>query len=157
MLTVIETTADEQLALLAAMNFGHLGCASDDQPYVVPMHYALDGEQILFFTVEGQKTGWLDDNPKVCFQVEKITDERHWQSVIVLGNAARLTDGAEIGRAGKIIFEQHSSLAPAINQTVIGDEPKSGAAAIYSISPTSMSGRKTVKSQGASFVILDEV
>lgn len=156
MLKIVELKTEEQLELLAAMNFGHLACALDNQPYIVPMHYAFDGENILFLTLEGQKTEWLESNPRVCFQIERVADERHWQSVIVQGMAARLSAADEIGRAGDIIFKKHSSLAPAVSRTVIGTEEKSGRAAIYRLKPTVITGRKTAKTEDNSFLILEE-
>jgi hypothetical protein len=145
MLRVVETTADEHLRLLESENFGHLGCAQDNQPYVLPMHFAFDGENILFLTTVGMKTEWLDDNPKVCFQIEKMTDERRWQSVVVLGRAERLVNAEEMGRAGDFIFKKHPSLTPALNKTIVQGEERPGRAAIYRIRPISITGRKTTK------------
>jgi hypothetical protein len=145
MLKIVETTQSESLELLESTNFGHLGCAGDDQPYVVPMHYAFDGENIYFLTKEGMKTALLENNPKVCLQVEKIKDERHWQSVVLLGKAELLTDAEEIGRAANFIVKKHASLKPALNITIIEGRERETSAAVYRIRPSRISGRKTVK------------
>lgn len=145
MLKIIETTETESLMVLESTNFGHLGCAGDNQPYIVPMHYAFDGECIYFLTREGMKTKLLNDNPQVCFQVEKVADERHWQSIIVIGKAELLTESEDINRAANFIVKKHASLRPALNITVIQGKEKLSNAAIYRIRPITISGRKTVK------------
>ena len=50
MLKVEDMSANEMHALLQREGFGHLGCARDGRPYVVPMHYAYDGKELYFFT-----------------------------------------------------------------------------------------------------------
>lgn len=145
MLKIVEMIDAENLELLEAANFGHLGCARDGQPYVLPMHFAFDGASVLFLTVDGQKTVWLDQNPKVCLQIEKTLDERHWQSAAVFGLAQRLTNAEEIGRAASFIFKKHSSLTPALNRTIVDGAEKTGGAAIYRINPIRITGRKTAR------------
>ena len=145
MLKVVEMDAAEQIELIDSMNFGHLACAHENQPYIVPMHYAFDGEYIYFLTTEGVKTKWLDGNPKVCFQIEKVMDERHWQSVIILGCAARLSNAEDIGRATNFIFKKHSSLTPALNETIVHGKEKFDGAAIYSVRMETVTGRKTAR------------
>jgi uncharacterized protein len=145
MLKIIETTPAESLALVESTNFGHLGCIAGDQPYVLPMHYAFDGESIYFLTKEGMKTEALKGNPKVCLQIENITNERHWQSVIVFGTAELLTEPAEISRAANFLVKRHASLKPALNATIIKGEERETSAVVSRLRPETISGRKTVK------------
>lgn len=146
MLKISETTDLEARKLLEAMRCGHLGCSLHDQPYVVPMNYGFDGESIFFFSTEGLKTEWLNMNRKVCFQVERIDDGRHWQSVTVVGDAELLTHSEEIGRAANFIFKNNPTLTPALNKTVIEGEVRKGKAVVYRIHIKSITGRETVKS-----------
>ena len=37
-----EMPPQEAHALLARVGYGHLGCARDNRPYVIPIHYAYD-------------------------------------------------------------------------------------------------------------------
>ena len=53
MLKVEDMSPAEMHALLQRESSGHLGCARDDRPYVVPMHYAYDGKEFYFFTTQG--------------------------------------------------------------------------------------------------------
>src|SRR5260370_2942366 len=85
MLKVENMAPGEMHALLQREIFGHLGCARDGRPYVVPMNYAYDGKELYFFTTEGMKTQFIQTNPQVCLQVEEITDSMHWRSVMVIG------------------------------------------------------------------------
>ena len=52
MLKVEDMSPAEMHALLQRESFGHLGCARDNRPYVVPMHYAYDGKELYFFTTQ---------------------------------------------------------------------------------------------------------
>ena len=79
MLKVGDMTVEEKHALLPRAPYGHLGCTRDGHPYVVPMHYAFDGQDIYFFTTEGTKTEFIAANHEVCFQVEEVVDSSNWQ------------------------------------------------------------------------------
>lgn len=144
MLKIVEMQSLEQLKLLEEMNFGHLACSQEDQPYIVPMNYAYDGENIFILTTEGMKTQWMNVNPKICFQIEQVSDQRHWQSVIVMGYAELLTHSEDIGRAAHFIVKKNPLLTPAFNKTILSGEERSGGAAVYRIHVSSMSGHKTV-------------
>jgi uncharacterized protein len=41
--------------LLRRVGFGRLGRANNNQPYVVPIYFALESEQLFAFSTEGQK------------------------------------------------------------------------------------------------------
>lgn len=47
-------TVEEKHALLLRAQYGHLGCTRDGHPYVVPMHYAFDDQDIYFFTTKSR-------------------------------------------------------------------------------------------------------
>jgi nitroimidazol reductase NimA-like FMN-containing flavoprotein (pyridoxamine 5'-phosphate oxidase superfamily) len=131
-------------ALLLRVVFGHLGCTRDDHPYVVPMHYAYDGQGIYFFTTEGTKTEFIAANHEVCFQVEEITDSSNWRSVMVIGEAQRITKPDEMEHAMQLITERNQSLTPALNKTDIGAWHRLSNIAIYRVQSSAAYGRKTV-------------
>ena len=100
MLKVEDMSHAEMHELLERQSFGHLGCARDGRPYVVPMNYAFDGENLYFFTTEGMKTNFIESNPEVCLQVEEVADSSHWRSVMVIGRAGFcdvIVDGMMVG------------------------------------------------------------
>ena len=131
-------------ALLQRESFGHLGCARDGRPYVVPMHYAYDGKDLYFFTTQGMKTQYIQANPQVCLQIEEVTDSANWRSVMVLGRAQELTSKDEMQRAMKLITERNPSLTPAISATQVDALGRAVDIALYRITPEVIDGRQTV-------------
>ena len=136
----------EMHTLLQRENFGHLGCARDGRPYVVPMHYAYDGKDLYFFTTQGMKTRYIQANPQVCLQIEEVTDSTNWRSVMVLGRANELTNKDEMQHAMKLITERNPSLTPAISATEVDSIGRAVDVAIYRITPEIIDGRQTVAS-----------
>src|SRR5436309_9152559 len=144
MLKVEDMPPAEMHALLQRESFGHLGCARDGRPYVVPMHYAYDGKELFFFTTEGMKTQFIEANPLVCLQVEEVTDSSHWRSVMVIGRAERLTKSEDTQHAMHLIVERNPSLTPAISATQLDAWGRAVDIALYRITPEMIDGRKTV-------------
>ena len=96
-----EMTADECRNALQKARLGRLGCARDNQPYVVPISFAFDGEHLygctdenhLYgFTTVGQKIEWMRANPQVCLEIDELFSHNQWMSVIVLGCYEELPD-----------------------------------------------------------------
>lgn len=144
MLKVADMSHDEMHELLERQSFGHLGCARDGRPYVVPMNYAFDGTNLFFFTTEGMKTLFIDANPEVCLQVEEVTDRSHWRSVMVTGLAEKLSQTADVRHAMEIILKRNPSLTPAISATSLDTWGRAVDIALYRIKTEIMDGRKTV-------------
>ena len=144
MLKVEDMSPADMHALLERESFGHLGCARDSRPYVVPMHYAYDGKEFYFFTTVGMKTRYIDGNSQVCLQVEEIKDSTHWRSVMVIGHATEITTTEEAARAMKIITERNPSLTPAISATQVDSIGRAVDIAMYRITPEIIDGRETV-------------
>jgi uncharacterized protein len=144
MLQIEDMSMQEMEALLERVGFGHLGCARDGRPYVVPINYSYEPQNIYIFTTQGTKTDFMDANPQVCLQVESIEDPLHWQSVMVTGRAERLTQPAEIEHAMQSITRSNPKLTPAINATRIDVWGRANDVRIYRIRPDIIDGRKTV-------------
>ena len=96
---VKEMDRSECMALLQATRLGRLGCASGGQPYVVPITYAADGNNLYSFSLVGRKIDWMRQNPKVCVQVDEFGEGREWRSVIAYGRFEELPD--RIGSKGQ--------------------------------------------------------
>jgi uncharacterized protein len=75
----------DALAILRKGTLGRLGCIAADWPYVVPVNYYFDGENIYIHTLPGKKLDALRANPRVCLQVDEIKDSYNWRSVIAYG------------------------------------------------------------------------
>lgn len=87
-----EMTPEECRAALARLDFGRLACARADQPYVVPVHFAYDGEGLYGLTTAGQKIEWMRSNPRVCLEVDERLRHDQWLSIVVLGRYEELAD-----------------------------------------------------------------
>lgn len=144
MLKVEDMSPAEMHALLQRESFGHLGCARDGRPYVVPMHYAYDGKELYFFTTHGMKTKYIDANPQVCLQVEEITDRTHWRSVMVVGKAEEVVGKDDLERAMQLITARNPSLTPAVSATQVDNWGRAVDIAVYRITPDLIDGRQTL-------------
>ena len=144
MIEVREMSQEEIERLLGRGWYGHLGCARDGHPYVVPMSYAYDRGDLYFFTTEGTKTEFIAANHEVCFQVEEVESAEHWQSVMLTGRAELLTDPARVEQAMFLVSERNPSLSPAISRTKIGAWTRLSRIALYRLRPAATYGRRTV-------------
>jgi uncharacterized protein len=143
MLDIDEMGANEIHDLLQKVGHGHLACALEKHPYVVPMQYYFDEPDIYIFTTLGMKTKYMDANPEVCLQVEEVNDLQHWRSVTVTGRAEHITEQQEIDRVMEFVKAQNPTLSPAINRTWIDAWGRGEEMALYRIHPSEMSGRTT--------------
>ena len=144
MVQVEEMDDKDSKKLLQRVGYGHLGLVSDSHPYVVPIHYAYDELYIYIFTTEGKKTGTIENNPEICLQVEELTDEKNWQSVIVVGDAVQLTKREEIKSAMDLILATNPKLTPALSIRWMDQWIRSNVNVVYRITPTMITGRTTV-------------
>jgi nitroimidazol reductase NimA-like FMN-containing flavoprotein (pyridoxamine 5'-phosphate oxidase superfamily) len=88
---------DESYHFLAHTRLCRLACARDNQPYVVPTFYAYfksnSGVSYLYvITTLGQKIHWMQANPLVCFECDKVMSYDHWVSVVGFGFYEELPD-----------------------------------------------------------------
>ncbi|HVN20864.1 MAG TPA: pyridoxamine 5'-phosphate oxidase family protein [Dongiaceae bacterium] len=102
-----QTTCRE---ILSRASFGRLACSLNDQPYVIPVGFAYEAEQIYVFATLGQKIKWMRSNPKVCLQVDEITGKSDWVSVIANGEYQELPEPQfedERNHARKLLQQRH--------------------------------------------------
>lgn len=85
-------TETECLNILARSRLGRLGCARENQPYVVPIYFVYEKPYLYGFTTPGQKVEWMRSNPLVCVEVDEIVDDTHWLSIILFGSYEELSD-----------------------------------------------------------------
>ncbi len=131
-----ELSEHDCLEVLGRSTVGRLGCAREDQPYIVPIHYSFDRDRgcLYAFSAIGQKIEWMRDNRKVCLEVEDIADPHHWTTVVVIGRYLeihRTPEDAEVRRRAELLFEQREEWwFPAAGRTKAGEH---GDAVVYSI------------------------
>ncbi len=140
----------ETVALLQCSDVGRLACARHDQPYIVPIHFSFDpAERCLYsFSAVGQKIEWMRENPKVCVEVDDITDKDHWTTVLMFGRYEELTDSPQ-DKAARLRAQQLFELRPEWWFPAAGKtssrEPH--AIVIYRLRIDRMSGRRASRSR----------
>ncbi len=98
---VSEMSGKECRELLARQGWGRLGCALDNQPYIVPIYFVAEGDSLFCFATLGRKIEWMRANPRVCIQADEIRSRYDWKSVVVFGRYEELLDDAEHEQARK--------------------------------------------------------
>jgi len=98
---ITELSGKECRELLARQGMGRLGCARDNQPYIVPIYFSAEGDNLFCFATLGQKIEWMRSNPLVCIQADEIRSPSEWKSVVVFGRYEELLDDAGHEQARK--------------------------------------------------------
>ncbi len=74
---------------------GRLACALDNQPYVVPIHFCVDGHYAYAFSMPGKKIEWMRKNPLVCLEIDDVTGRDDWISIVATGRYEELPNTPE--------------------------------------------------------------
>lgn len=94
-MVIREISESECRAALARLRLGRLGCARDNQPYVVPVYFAYDGQHLYGFSTPGQKIEWMRANPRICLELDEWVSHEQWLSVVVFGRYEELPNTPE--------------------------------------------------------------
>ena len=92
---ILELTKKECVEILSRLRFGRLGCSRDNQPYIVPIHFAHHDMHLYSVAALGQKIEWMRANPLVCVEADEVIDHFHWTSVVARGRYEELPDTPE--------------------------------------------------------------
>jgi nitroimidazol reductase NimA-like FMN-containing flavoprotein (pyridoxamine 5'-phosphate oxidase superfamily) len=103
------TDRAELMRILADARVCRLAMSENDRPYLVPLSFALDGEDVVIHSArEGRKLEILRRNPAVCLEVEEGVEidvgpspcdtGMRFRTVIGHGVAELVEDGAERAR-----------------------------------------------------------
>jgi nitroimidazol reductase NimA-like FMN-containing flavoprotein (pyridoxamine 5'-phosphate oxidase superfamily) len=150
MIEVLEMRDSEIEDLLGRSNYGHLGCSQNDVPYVVPIYFAYDKPLIYLYTTVGQKSKIIDQNPKVCLQVEEFSQTGRWKSVVIMGEAEQIVDRVEREKAVAIIRIFNPALLPALAIKWSNDWMRKNVEVVYKIKVREATGRFTAEVNVAS-------
>jgi nitroimidazol reductase NimA-like FMN-containing flavoprotein (pyridoxamine 5'-phosphate oxidase superfamily) len=133
-MVIHEMSRDECIRVLAGRRLARLGCARENQPYVVPVYLTYDllpgGEPCLYgFTTPGQKIEWMRDNPLVCVEVDEVTAHDQWVSVIAFGRYEELFEpsgndheGAQAHNVGQIGRYTGPGALTSVDQRVVAHD-----------------------------------
>jgi nitroimidazol reductase NimA-like FMN-containing flavoprotein (pyridoxamine 5'-phosphate oxidase superfamily) len=98
--------------LLETGTIGRLGCIVEGEPYVVPISYIAEGNSIYSHSLSGTKINALRENPRACFQVDKIQSALRWSSVLAFGTFEELSDHEERHRVINKLLYRFPLLTP---------------------------------------------
>jgi nitroimidazol reductase NimA-like FMN-containing flavoprotein (pyridoxamine 5'-phosphate oxidase superfamily) len=95
---ILKMTTDEINQFLFCARVGRIGIVLEDGPYIVPVGYGYENNEIFFHSCfSGLKMEGLKKNPNVCFQVdESLSDTSMYKSVIIKGTAKIIDDEEEM-------------------------------------------------------------
>ncbi len=113
--------------LICAHTIGRLAIDSyDGGPDLMPMNYRVDGHSILIRSAPGSKLRSIRTRPQVAFEIDGMGPGHFW-SVVIRGDAYRLSSDEDIERSG--VLDLVSS-APGAKHNFIR------------LTPTTISGRR---------------
>lgn len=153
-MVIHDLTAEESRGVLARTHLGRLGCARANQPYIVPFSFAFSPQEsrLYSFATHGQKIDWMRDNPRVCVEVDDITDDRHWTTVVLFGRYHEIDRDAleTAGRRQALeLFQQRAAWwLPAVGKREHGVEHVEPI--LFWISIDKISGRRAIRPAPAS-------
>ncbi len=86
--------------------WGHLGCNDRFNTYVYPFNYLYHGKYITCHSQRGFKTQVMQQNNRVCLQVDEVKDHKNWKSVMVLGEYQEVKDEQEYNDASRAFADR---------------------------------------------------
>jgi nitroimidazol reductase NimA-like FMN-containing flavoprotein (pyridoxamine 5'-phosphate oxidase superfamily) len=101
--------ADQIEDLLERSIIGRIACCGhgvtgDGRPYVVPIAYGYDGENIYAHSGPGRKLDFMRAEPRVTFEVDEGIAPDRWRSVIVEATFSEIADPDERARALRTLY-----------------------------------------------------
>jgi nitroimidazol reductase NimA-like FMN-containing flavoprotein (pyridoxamine 5'-phosphate oxidase superfamily) len=104
---MIAKLTNEQIEEVLKENvWGHLGCNDGFNTYVYPINYLYDGKYITCHSQRGLKMQVMQQNSRVCLQVDEVKDDKDWKSVMVHGEYHEVVDEREYNDAIKAFADR---------------------------------------------------
>jgi nitroimidazol reductase NimA-like FMN-containing flavoprotein (pyridoxamine 5'-phosphate oxidase superfamily) len=98
-----ELTDVECHRLLAERHLGRPALTDPDGPLIFPVNYAVDAGAVVFRTDPGSKLDALAGGARVAFEVDAVDEgNRTGWSVVIRGQAAEVTEPADLGRLRRL-------------------------------------------------------
>jgi len=124
-----------------------LACAHENQPYIVPLYFAYDGDYLYSFSTRGQKIEWMRSNPNVCVEVDEVASPQRWVSVVVFGQYEEMPDvpewrGAREYARKKLLQRNAIWWEPAYARTIQRDTERPLAPSFYRIRIVQITGHR---------------
>ena len=148
-MTIHELTSAECEEFLRDSTVGRLGCAHKGQPYIVPisLYFGREERCLYGFSTVGRKIEWMRENPSVCVEVDAISDQYQWTSVLVMGRYEELGASDEQRRARQRALDlfQGQSRWWLPGGAKLDSGAEHGSAVVYRIHISSVSGRRAAR------------
>jgi hypothetical protein len=147
-----EISQKECREILARATVGRLGCSHQEQPYVIPTYLAYDDGWIYVFSTFGKKIEWMRENPKVCVEIEEVTAQSQWVSVIANGRYQELPEPQftqERGHARKLLEKRHHWWLNALAERRMATPDQSVETIFFRIQVDSVTGLRGETAGGA--------
>ena len=109
-----ELTASEARALLASEKVAHIATAAGGEPYVTPISFVIQGDELVFRTVPGRRLDAISVNPRVCIEASTTDEVGNWKSVLVFGDAYFVADADREAEAVAALLEKYSDAAESL-------------------------------------------
>jgi len=104
---VHELSRTECTDVLSRAQIARLACTRGNEPYIVPIYVAFDGEALYGFSTLGQKIVWLRENPRVCAEVEEIVDGRQLPIRYTAYTPCFRSEAGSYGKDTRGLIRQH--------------------------------------------------
>ncbi len=141
-----ELSEDDCRGVLERGRLARLACSRHDQPYIIPVYVRYDDGYLYSFSTVGQKIDWMRENPKVCVEVDDVTDHTHWTTAVVFGHYEEITDsdddGAARRRARQLLEQRRAFWLPAVAKLPSVEHP---VAVVYRIRIDRVTGRRAAR------------
>jgi uncharacterized protein len=151
-----EMTDEECKKMLTHTSIGRLGCSRENQPYIVPIYFVYEPDHLYGFSTEGQKIEWMRANPKVCVEIDEITNHYQWSSVALYGRYRELPDvpryAEERVNARKLLESRSLWWQTAFASRRLKSADDSIPPLFYGIQIDSMSGYRAIADAGESVI-----
>jgi len=143
-----EMTRADALSLVASMPLGRLAYALNDQPYVTPLSFALEGDNLFGFSTVGQKITCMRANPKVCVEFERIKNQQEWATVLIGGLFEELDHGSGYSdRAYSLLSRRAAWWQPGYIRTDLASAEHPLEPVYFRIQIVKISGRRSVSDE----------
>lgn len=155
---VIEELTDRECrAVLARTHLARLACSLNHQPYIVPIHVDFHDSNLFGFATLGQKIEWMRKNPLVCVEVDELSTDHQWTTVVMSGRYEELPDTSDYAYERSIaqyLFQRHAVWWEPASVPLAGQRPRP--LVLFRILIVQMTGRRGGPDRPQVPVLLDD-
>ncbi len=141
----MQDMSDEEMQeMIKDTRFAHLGLASGDFSYVLPIFYGYDGDDFYFHSHPGQKDDFIHETKEACLVIAGVVGPDDWKSVQVFGPVEKCSVSDDLRNAEAAMMDV--PLPPEFGFMKSGNPARSGEHMYFwKLSPVRMSGKKSAR------------